>query len=95
MNNFCDGFVDNVYNKAIRKTLKQLRENKKYSFKQLAVMMNKKISRQTLHHYESGKSRVRIDILKELAKIYNLTEKEMFYMITINYFIELNKYLEN
>jgi len=89
-----DELVDVIYNKAIQTTLKTLRTKKNFSFKQLANKLGYIVSRQTLHHYETGKTRVRMYMLKELAKIYEISIEEMFTMITANYFIELGKYLQ-
>ena len=89
-----DDLADIIYNKAIQTTLKKLRIKYNLSFQQLANKLNNVVSRQTLCHYEMGDSKVRMYMLKELAKVYNITIEEMFTMITANYFIELGNYLQ-
>ena len=89
-----DDLADIIYNKAIQITLKKLREKNKLSFQQLANKLDNIVSRQTLCHYETGDSKVRMYMLEKLAKIYNITIEEIFTMITANYFIELGIYLQ-
>ena len=87
--------VDIVYNKAIQKTLKEIRLKNNYSLNQLVNKLNQKVSRQTLSKYETGKSKIRIYMLKQLADIYKITLEEFFTKITANYLIELNCYLKD
>ena len=84
--------VDCYFNEAVATTLKELREINNYSYQDVAKKINYIVSRQVLCRYELQQSKVRFEILKELAKIYNLTTKELFDKINYTYISNLSKY---
>lgn len=85
---------DNYLNQAIAEVLKELRESKKWSYTELANKLKNKVSRQTLNNYELGKTKLRMNMFMELAKVYNLEPKDLYEKINMRYISKLSQYTE-
>lgn len=86
--------LDNYLNQAIGETLRELREQHNLSYAELAKKLGNIVSRQTLNNYELAKSKLRVNMFIELAKVYNLTTKELYEKINYRYIGKLSKYTE-
>lgn len=86
--------LDTYLNQSIAEVLKELREEHNYSYSELANKITKKVSRQTLNNYELGKSKLRMDMFMEFAKVYHLQPKELYEKINMRYISKLSQYTE-
>ncbi len=86
--------IDSYLNQAIAEVLKELREERNWSYSELANKMKNVISRQTLNNYELGKTKLRMNMFCELAKAYNLEPKDLYQMINVRYISKLSQYME-
>lgn len=84
--------LDTYLNQSIAEVLKELREEHNYSYSELANKITKKVSRQTLNNYELGKSKLRMDMFMEFAKVYHLQPKELYEKINMRYISKLSQY---
>lgn len=87
--------LDSYLNQAIAEVLKELREDKKWSYTDLANKLDNKVSRQTLNNYELSKTKLRLNMFFELAKVYHLEPKELYEKINMRYISKLSQYMEN
>lgn len=87
--------IDTYLNIAVAETLKELRKEYNYSYSELANKLTKKVSRQTLNNYELGKSKLRMDMFMEFAKVYHLTPKELYEKINMKYISKLSQYTDD
>ena len=58
--------------------LKEIREDKNLKQKDISKMLN--VSQVAYSYYEIGKRQIPIDILKKLAKIYNVSTDYLLYL---------------
>lgn len=79
-----DRYMDSLLNKIIGETLKKEREKKNLSLEQLAEKLNK-VSRQTLSTYETGRSKIRIDMFIDICHVLGINPNELFDEINIKY----------
>ena len=86
--------LDTYLNQAIAEVLRELRELHNWSYTDLANRMSKKVSRQTLNNYELGKSKLRMNMFMEFARVYNLEPKELYEKINMRYISKLSSYTE-
>lgn len=84
--------LDTYLNQAVAETLKELRENRNWSYTDLAKKLRNKVSRQTLNNYELGKSKLRMNMFMEFASVYNLEPKELYEKINMKYISKLSQY---
>lgn len=99
MNNFQKNYgnsklIDSYLNQSIAEILKELREEKGWSYTDIAKRMNNIVSRQTINNYELGKTKLRMDMFVEFAKVYNLKPKELYEKINMRYISKLFTYME-
>lgn len=87
--------LDSYLNQSIAEVLKELRESRNWSYGDLANKLNNKVTRQTLNNYEQGKTKLRMNMFFELAKVYNLEPKEFYEKINIKYIGKLSQYAED
>ena len=80
-----DKLVDTDFNIIIGKILKEKRLEKKLSLLEVERKIKKKISRQTLFHYENGETKIRRNIFIELCKVYGIDPDILLDEITIRY----------
>jgi transcriptional regulator with XRE-family HTH domain len=69
-------YLDEEYNLAISKVLQKLRENKGYSFEELAKKINYQVTRQTLQRYEKKGVRLKNSIWLEICKALDITPQD-------------------
>lgn len=86
--------LDTYLNQSIAETLKELRTNNNWSYTDLANKLNNKVSRQTLNNYELGKTKLRMNMFFEFAKVYHLEPKELYEKINMKYITKLSHYTE-
>lgn len=86
--------LDNYLNQAIAEVLKELRTSRDWSFTELAKKMNNIVSRQTLNNYELAKSKLRMKMFFEFAKVYNIEPKDLYEKINMRYLSKLDKHIE-
>ena len=86
--------LDTYLNQAIAEVLRELRESHNLSYSELANKMTKKVSRQTLNNYELGKSKLRMNMFMEFAKVYHLEPRELYEKINMRYISKLSHYTE-
>ena len=80
-----DIYMDSLLNKIIGETLKKYRELKGYSLEELSNKINNKVSRQTLSTYETGRSKIRINMFKDICYALGYDPKELLDEISIKY----------
>ena len=86
--------LDTYLNQAVAEILKELRESYNWSYTDLANKLSNKVSRQTLNNYERGKTKLRMNMFFELAKVYHLEPKELYEKINMRYITKLSQYAE-
>lgn len=86
--------IDTYLNQSVAEVLRELREEHQWSYTDLAKRMKNKITRQTLNNYELGKTKLRMNMFFELAKVYNLQPKELYEKINMRYITKLAQYTE-
>ena len=86
--------LDTYLNQAIAEVLRELRESHNLSYSELANKMTNKVSRQTLNNYELGKSKLRMNMFMEFAKVYHLEPRELYEKINMRYISKLSHYTE-
>lgn len=90
-----DRYMDSLLNKTIGEVLKKKREEKNMSLEQLSNKINNCVSRQTLSTYESGRSKIRIDMFIKICEALQLDPNEVYDEISMQFFkrakLELNK----
>ncbi len=86
--------LDTYLNQAVAEVLKELRESYNWSYTDLANKMKNKVSRQTLNNYELGKSKLRMNMFMEFAKVYHLEPKELYDKINMRYISKLSQYTD-
>lgn len=99
MNNFQKNYgnsklIDSYLNQSVAEILKELREEKGWSYTDIARRMKNIVSRQTINNYELGKTKLRMDMFVEFAKVYNLKPKELYEKINMRYISKLSTYME-
>lgn len=87
--------LDTYLNQAVAETLRELREGNDWSYTDLAKKLGNKVSRQTLNNYELGKSKLRMNMFVEFAKVYNLEPKELYEKINMKYISKLSQYTDD
>ena len=86
--------LDNYLNQAVAEVLKELRTSRDWSFTELAKRMNNVVSRQTLNNYELAKSKLRMKMFFEFAKVYNIEPKDLYEKINMRYLSKLDRHIE-
>ena len=86
--------LDSYLNQSVAEVLRELRESKNWSYNDLSKKMNNIVSRQTLNHYEMGKSKLRMNMFFELAKVYGLEPKDLYEKINMRYISKLSQYTD-
>lgn len=84
--------IDTYLNQSVAEVLRELREEHQWSYTDLAKRMKNKITRQTLNNYELGKTKLRMNMFFELAKVYNLQPKELYEKINMRYITKLSQF---
>lgn len=87
--------LDNYLNQSVAETLKELREQHNWSYTDLANKLGNKVSRQTLNNYELCKSKLRMNMFMEFARVYNLEPKELYEKINMKYITKLSQYADD
>lgn len=77
--------VDTDFNLIIGETLKKQRLAKGWSLLELSKKLNCKVSRQTLFHYENGKTKIRRNIFIDICRVYGIDENDFLNDIIIEY----------
>lgn len=80
-----DSYMDSLLNKIIGETLKKYRELKGYSLEELSNKINKKVSRQTLSTYETGRSKIKINMFEDICNALGVVPGEVLEEISIKY----------
>ena len=80
-----DIYMDSLLNKIIGETLKKYRELKGYSLEELSNKINNKVSRQTLSTYETGRSKIRIEMFQNICNALGVVPQEVLEEISIKY----------
>ena len=80
-----DRYIDSLLNKIVGETLKKERERKNLSLEQLAEKVNR-VSRQTLSTYETGRSKIRVDMFIDICNALGINATELFDEINMKYF---------
>ena len=86
--------IDSYLNQAVGEVLKELRLSHNWSYTDLANRMNNIITRQTINNYELAKTKLRMNMFIEFAKVYNLEPKELYEKINMRYISKLSQYME-
>lgn len=86
--------LDTYLNQSIAETLKELRISYNWSYTDLANKLNNIVSRQTLNNYELGKTKLRMNMFFEFAKVYHLEPNELYEKINMKYITKLSHYTE-
>ena len=86
--------LDTYLNQSIAETLKELRTSYNWSYTDLANKLNNIVSRQTLNNYELGKTKLRMNMFFEFAKVYHLKPNELYEKINMKYITKLSHYTE-
>ena len=87
--------LDNYLNQAIAEVLKELRTSRNWSFTELAKKMNNIVSRQTLNNYELAKSKLRMKMFFNFAKVYDLEPKDLYNKINLRYISKLEENIKS
>lgn len=85
--------IDSYLNQSVAEILKELRLSRNWSYTDLANKMKNIISRQTINNYELGKTKLRMNMFFEFAKVYNLDPKELYEKINMRYISKLSQYM--
>ena len=85
--------IDSYLNQAISEILKELRTSRNWSYTDLANKMNNVVSRQTINNYELGKTKLRMNMFIEFAKVYNLKPNELYEKINMRYLSKLSQFM--
>lgn len=81
-----DIYMDSLLNKIIGEELKKIRENAGLSLEELANKIKNVVSRQTLSTYESGRSKIRIDMFLLICNAVGQNPSDVYENINIRYF---------
>lgn len=82
---------DNILNKSVGKTLRNLRIEKGLKQSDLIKKMNNIITEPTLSRYESGGSKVRMKAFLSFAKAFDMTPQELIDKINDTYMEDVKK----
>ena len=85
--------LDIFLNKSAGEVIREIRQDKKMTLEEVSKKTDM-FTKQTLNKYELGKSKLRMNTLFELAKIYNLEPKELYEKINMRYISKLSHYTE-
>lgn len=85
--------LDTFLNQSAGEVIREIRKDKKLSLNEVELK-TKMFTKQTLSKYELGKSKLRMNIFFELARIYSIEPKELFEKINMRYITKLSKYTE-
>ena len=77
--------VDTEFNLIIGEILKNKRIEKGWSLLELSKKLNCKVSRQTLFHYENGKTKIRRNIFIDLCNVYRINPDDLISEIMLKY----------
>ena len=81
-----DSYMDSPLNKIIGEELKKIREQAGLTLEELSNKIGNKVSRQTLSTYESGRSKIKIDMFIEICNATGSNPNEVYENINIRYF---------
>lgn len=79
-----DKLVDTDFNEVIGKVLKEKRLDKKWSLLEVSRKL-KKVSRQTIFHYENGDTKIRRNIFVDLCKLYEVDPDRLLDEVLVEY----------
>ena len=85
-----DRYMDSLFNQTLGEVLKKKREERNLSLEQLANRLDNEVSRQTLSTYESGRSKIRIDMFLKVCKALNYDPNETYDEVTMLFFKKSN-----
>lgn len=85
-----DRYMDSLFNQTLGEVLKKKREERNLSLEQLANRLDNEVSRQTLSTYESGRSKIRIDMFLKVCKALNYDPNEIYDEVTMLFFKKSN-----
>ena len=85
-----DRYMDSLFNQTLGEVLKKKREERNLSLEQLANRLENEVSRQTLSTYESGRSKIRIDMFLKVCKALNYDPNEIYDEVTMLFFKKSN-----
>lgn len=80
-----DKLVDTDFNLVIGKVLKEKRLQNGWSLLELSNKLNKRVTRQTLFHYENGETKIRRNIFIDLCKVYCIEPDDLLKEIMSRY----------
>jgi transcriptional regulator with XRE-family HTH domain len=85
--------VDTFLNKSAGEVIREIRQSQNLSLNQVEKK-TEMFTKQTLSKYELGKSKIRMNVFFELAKIYNIEPKELYEKINMRYLSKLSQYTD-
>lgn len=80
-----DKLVDTDFNLVIGKVLKEKRLEKGWSLLELSNKLNKRITRQTLFHYENGETKIRRNVFIDICNVYCIEPDDLLKEIMSRY----------
>ena len=81
-----DSYMDSLLNKIIGETMKKYREKNNLSLEELSNKINNKVSRQTLSTYETGRSKIKIEMFCDICEALGVKPNDMLEEINMKYF---------
>lgn len=85
--------LDTFLNQSAGEVIRELRIEKGLSLNKVAEKTSM-FTKQTLSKYELGKSKLRMNVFFELAKIYDIEPKDLYSKINLRYISKLEKDME-
>lgn len=86
--------LDTFLNQSAGEVIRELRIEKGLSLSNVADKTTM-FTKQTLSKYELGKSKLRMNIFFELARIYNIEPKDLYNKINIRYISKIEEDIKN
>lgn len=86
--------IDTFLNQSAGEVLREVRINCNLSLQEVANKTDL-FTKQTLSKYELAKSKLRMNVFFELAKIYNIDPKDLYNKINLRYISKLEEYSIN
>lgn len=85
--------LDTFLNQSAGEVIRELRIEKGLSLNQV-VDKTEMFTKQTLSKYELGKSKIRMNVFFELARIYQIEPKDLYNKINVRYISKLESNIE-
>lgn len=86
--------LDTFLNQSAGEVIRELRIEKGLSLNNVADKTTM-FTKQTLSKYELGKSKLRMNVFFELARIYNIEPKDLYNKINIRYISKIEEDIKN